>query len=521
MTPEELKKWAEEQILWTYLKMDATGKLVNPPKTDDELHEFIRLAYGSTLPRKVMTPGHKAPFDFVSDLFFERVKNALGFASRNGGKTWALAILNHLEMLFKAGVEITSSGSTLNQADKCYEYFQGFCALPWFVKLSDQYQQYTGRKLLTKAIQSSTIMSNGSKLDIITASEKGFRGPHPQKNRVDEIDLIEWPVLQSGLSMAAGKEIQGKTVRGQNVFTSTRQYPNGPMQRLLDEAHEKGIEIYQWNVWEVVERCTRRCKADTTYGDCPIYAQCMGKAHHCDGFYKVEDFIEKARMLDKESFDVEWKNERPERGKLIYQFDSTRHVLGPEQLRRMTGSAYPQPHWTIVSGIDFGSSPGHPFAYVKICQLPSNGAWLLFYEYQKEQDLLRNHAEQIKGSPLFRPGETIYADHDAQDRLELLNYGVHTLPAYKDVETGIDYLRSLLNGYPPHFTPSFYVWHTCKTTIREFGSYQRKLMADGTVDPSGRVQKTNDHNLDAARYAIMTGRGLTRSKYRSYSMPGI
>jgi hypothetical protein len=513
MTPDELKAYAEEKILWHYLAIDGQGKLLNPPKDDEELHEFIRLALGYAIPRKVVTPGHRAPFDFIADLFFERTKNALGFASRNGGKTIAVAILNFLDVFFKPGCEITSAGAILSQADRCYEYFLSFFHKPWFKKWAAHYQKVTGKKFVIKDIQSETKLANSSKLEIITASEKGFRGPHPQKNRVDEIDIIEWSVLQTGLSMAAGKN----GIRGQNVFTSTRQLPDGPMQLLLDEATTRGIDVYEWNIWEALERCPRRCQNDPKFGTCPIYEFCKGKAHHCDGFYSIDDFVEKVRMLDKEKFEVEWLNEKPERSKLIYSmFNPTVHVMGPDQLKRMTGYKYPQEEWTHVGGIDFGSSPGHPFAYVKLCQLPSHGAWLLYYEYVVEVDLLRNHADRIMSSPNWSRSEPIYADWDAQDRLELANYGVATRQAEKDVEVGIDYVKSLLSGTPPKFTPILYVWHECKRVIKEFNSYQRKTMADGSIDASGKPLKRNDDALDAMRYALLSYRGITKQKVRAY-----
>lgn len=419
--------------------------------------------------------------------------------------TQSVAILNFLDVFFKHGCEITSAGAVLSQADKCYQYFQSFFERPWFKKWAQMYQKTTGRKYIIKDIQSSTQLANGSSVEIITASDKGFRGPHPSKSRVDEIDIIEWPILQVGLSMSTTRN----GIRAQNTFTSTRQLPDGPMQKLIDEAEKRGIRIYQWNVWEALEKCPRRCKDDPVHGDCPIFDFCKGKAHHCAGFYAIDDFIGKVRMLDKETFETEWLNEKPSRNKLVYpMFDPVRHVIGPEQLRRMTGFEFPQRDWVITSAIDFGSSPGHPFAYIKLARLPSNGAWLIFYEYLMEQDLLRNHAKAIKSSPLYRPGENPFADHDAQDRLELAEYGVRTRPAIKDVDTGIDYVKSLLSGFPPTFTPALYVWYQCVNTIKEFNTYQRKLMADGTIHPTGGVLKENDHLcLRGDTKILVRGRG--------------
>lgn len=500
-----------------YLELDKKGNFKNPPKNDDELWEFIALFYGFRIPRKIVTPGHRAPFEFVADLYFERVKNALGFANRTGGKTLSVAILNHLDMIFKRGCEVASVGSVLYQAEKCYRYFTDFCELPRFKEFCKEYERVTGNRFMVKQIQSWTEFGNGSTQEILTATEKGLRSPHPNKARIDEIDLLSWQLLQTGLSMAQSSG----SIRGQNVFTSTRQYQQGSMQRLLDEAPEKGIEVYEWNCWEVLEKCQRRCLQDPVHGDCKIYTFCKGKAHHCDGFYKIDDFIDKVRILDRDSFETEWLNLRPARHKLVYHmFEPSKHVMTPKKLHELTGYSYPSPYWRRICGIDFGSSPGHPFTYVKVCQLPS-GQFLAFFEYGAEQRLLRDHAISIKRSPHYISGEFNYADHDAQDRLELKALGVNTRPAAKDVLMGIDYISTLLSGRPPIEAPDLFIWYECKMLLQEFGMYQFPTLADGKIDRSGNPIKQWDNYLDALRYALYSSRNLAGTRYRVSRISGV
>src|SRR5436190_1616397 len=525
---EDLLAEIRKEILRFYLFVDKNGHLPNAPGMsvrhlhrkdaerirveNEELYEFITTAYHIKLPRKVITRGHRAPFDFVADLFFERVKNALGFANRNGGKTLDVALLNHLDSVFKDKCEVASAGAVLDQANKCYRYFQQFNDLDWFVEFCADYEKQTGKRFIEKSIQSWTEYANGSTVAVITGSEKGLRSPHPVKARIDEIDLMEWSTLQTGLSMA--KSSSGH--RGQNVFTSTRQRQNGPMQKLLDTAAQKGIDIYEWDIWEVVEKCPRRCVDDSEHGTCPIHTFCKGKAHHSDGFYHIDDFIDKVRILDRESFETEWLNKRPSRHKLVYwMFDNTKHVIGPRQLYEMTGHREVSRFWQKASAIDFGSAPGHPFVYLGGAQLP-NGAWLIFKEYVAEQKLLRDHATAIRSSMHWNGSEQIYSDWDAQDRLELAELGIRTRPAKKEVLTGIDYVGSLLKGFPPKEEPMLYVWEECDITIEEFGDYQWPTRPDGQPDRSGNTLKVNDHCVDSARYLLYSHKTGHRAKYRSY-----
>lgn len=430
--------------------------------------------------------------------------------------TLAVAVLNHLDMVFKNKCEIASAGATLDQANKCYRYFQAFCEMPWFLEFSDRFFALTNQKFLQKFIQSYTSFGNGSIQEVITGSEKGLRSPHPHKARIDEIDLIDWEVLQTGLSMARSSD----GIRGQNVFTSTRQLSAGSMQKLLSSSEEKGIKVYEWNIWEVVEKCTRRCKDDPEHGTCPIYIYCKGRAHHCAGFYKIDDFIDKVRIIDRTAFETEWENKKPSRHKLVYNNFDTKHIMTPEKLMAMCGVNRPSQLWGRIGGLDFGSAPGHPFVYLILVQLPT-GQWLIYQEYVAQQRLLRDHASAIKNSWGFFPSLRIFSDWDAQDRLELRSYGIHTRAANKEVTPGVDYIRSLLSGYPPLEEPVLYVWYECTHTISEFNAYSWPVRADGLPDRTGNPAKYNDHCMDSLRYALYTAKTAPRNKYRGSNVSGL
>lgn len=424
--------------------------------------------------------------------------------------TYSVAILNHLDAFFKHGCEVASAGAVLDQAAKCYRYFQGFRDAEWFQRFCQKWEERTGRPFVTKDIQSWTEWDNGSTVAVITGSEKGLRSPHPHKARIDEIDLMEWSILQTGLSMAHSSN----GIRGQNVFTSTRQRQDGSMNKLLSTAAEKGIEIYEWNVWEVIEKCDRHCFDDPKFGTCPIYGYCKGKAHACDGFYKTDDFIDKVRLIDKDSFATEWENSKPSKHRLVYNmFEASKHIMTPAKLSKMFSCTKPQMSWTRFGGLDFGSSPGHPFVYLQIFELP-NGAYLVYHEYTAEQRLLRDHAISIKGNPYFTESERIYADHDRQDALELKNYGVKTIPAAKDVLPGIDLVKTLMSGFPPDHEPRIYIWWECKATIREFSAYSWRIKADGTPATTENPEKDYDHCMDALRYGVFTKKRRSNFNYQ-------
>lgn len=512
--PEAL---VNQQIVEHYLEIDDTGRMVNPPKTDDELEEFVELFYGVRFPKKVMTPGHKSPWQFMCDLFFERVKAALGFANRTGGKTYLIAVLNHLDMLFKWKCDVTSAGAVKDQAQRCYGYYTELNELPGFQEFAKRFARVTGRRFVENSTQQRTELGNGAKLETITGSEKGFRGPHPNKNRIDEIDELEWDVLQTGLSMS--QTTNG--IRGQDVFTSTRQREHGSMDRMIEEADKRNVKVYEWNIWDTLERCDRRCIDDPVHGTCPVISKCNGKAHGCDGYYKIDDFVGKVAIMDDDKFAREWENKGAAGELLVYSgFSRARHVMTPERLKLMTGMSEKSRNWPVVCGLDFGASPGNPFCYIKLCQLP-NHAWMVYWEYVAELKLLRDHAACIKSAPDYVRGEQAYCDWDNQDRMELISHGLRLQPAVKGPDTvsvGINLIKEYLEGYPSPRVPGqkdpfLYVWHDCIHTLKEFGRYKWPKRPDGKPDKSGRPQDGNDHCLDAMRYGLFSKYRLGQQRY--------
>lgn len=538
----------EKQILSHFLELDSKGRFPNSPKTPDELHIFVRLAYNINIPKTVVIEGHRAPFEFLCDLFFEYgivdkngnklnpedrgVKNALAFGSRGSGKTHTVAVLNHLECIFKPECEIAHAGAVRAQAKQAFKNFAAFCQLDWFKDMCQRYEALTGKPFVVKETQEEYAFANGASQSIIVASEKGLRSPHPQKARLDEIDLMEWGLIQTGLSMVRNKKVpklwNGKTdIRGQNVFTSTRQLEHGTMQTLIDRATEMGFKVYEWNIWDVLEKCTRQCENDPVYGTCPILTFCGGRAHNSDGFYPIDDFCAKVQGLDRDTFEVEWENKRPSRARLVYPMLDTKHHMTSEMLYKMTGERKPHPYWQVVSGLDFGFSPGHPTVYTKFCQLPT-GPWLMFYCYSAEQRLLRDHAQAIKNSPFWKYSEAIYADWDAQDRTELKELGIRLQLANKDVEMGIDHIRHLLRGTPPLETPNLYFWVSdvddfkpVTGALEELGKYAYPVGVDGRP-VSTKPIKMYDNAADSTRYALYTWKQRSQGPtYRSYSIPGL
>jgi len=485
--------------------------LENGIKTEEELGLFVEEYFGYFLPTEHVCPEHTSPMAFLADQFFERTRTSLGFANRGGGKTIITAILNILDALFKPGVEIASAGAIMQQADRGYEYVRKFL-----------FEEPLFLAQLESSIKSETRFRNGSILSIIAGTYHGLNSPHPNKFRCDEIELMPWVVLQEGLQMS----IEKKGYIAQDTLTSTRKFQKGTMQRILDEAAEKEIKVYSWCIFEVLEKCTRLCYDDPVHGNCPVYSmkdkdgvellKCGGMAHNCKGWYKIEDFIKKARLLDKDTWDTQWRNLRPSGAVLVYGDyfkDEDPWVINPFPIPR---------DWVKISGIDFGST----FVYLKAAQNPVDDTWYVFHEYYSSiEKSLDDHSGVMCDSPYFNRKEWCFADPAGKQAIIDLNRkfkaknGPTIYSANNDVYGGINFIKALLQRTGPDSLPKLRVFRTCAKLRAELGVlYSHKLDKDGTTNKDVIVKK-DDHAADALRYMMYTfhtqGRPFVRTRKAS------
>lgn len=494
-------------------------------KDDEVLWWYIWEFLGYRIPRqctcKLFNPRfdifdfpHTDPFSYISDMFFERTRNSIAFANRTGGKTNDVAILNHLDMAFKDDCEIASAGSTLDQADRVYRYFTSFHKHP-----------VLGTLYSKPPIKTKTFYNNGSRLEVITGTIKGLNSPHPQKARIDEVELMDWDVLQEAMSMTQSSN----NIMGQLSFLSTRKYDNGTFQRLLAEAEESGMKIYAWCIWEVLEKCTRNCKDDPQYGDCPIFDKCGGMAHNCDGYYKLDDWINKAKIISKDVLIAQWLCEKPSIDELVYggYYNSNIHC-GLEKDFEPESS-----YIIILSAIDFGSSPGHDFVYLKCwcdysdlmkCleetdpgqEIKFRLKFYFFYEYRSGGKTMFSHVQKIKSSPHFTKNEIIFADPSAkQVRIDLIEtYNIDTYSAINAKEEGIDAVREHLQTYIDYSDGAkekSYIYflkdyfdcddNQLLSTTDEFLKYHYPKSREGKVVRRIPVE-VFDHGMDTVRYIV-------------------
>lgn len=207
--------------------------LVQPPiTTEDQLRAYMAQRFGMRIPDVQVCPDHSTPWRAFADAFFARSPIAVWKASRGlGGKSHLLAALGQAEVT-ALGAEVKILGGSGEQAKRVHESMQQF----WWSPLAPR------DLLLSDPTQRSTRLSNGGTIEALLASQASVRGPHPQRFRADEVDEMDWDILEA----ARGMPQDSRGILSQTVLSSTHQYEDGPMTKILDEAEAKGWPVHQW-----------------------------------------------------------------------------------------------------------------------------------------------------------------------------------------------------------------------------------------------------------------------------------
>lgn len=175
-------------------------------------------------------------------------------------------------------------------------------------------------------------------------------------------------------------------------------------------------------------------------------------------------------------------------------------------------------HWRRIRVIDFGYS--NPFACLWMAMNEDKEIYV-YQEYYKAETLLKDHATTIlqydsqwlQGGYYDSGFEATVADHDAQDREELRQYGIITRAAKKDIQLGIQITNRRLK-IKPNGRASLYIFNDLVNTIRETRNYhypEKKTNRNTDEVPV----KEDDHCMDCLRYGVMYFDGLEKRKSAS------
>lgn len=148
--------------------------------------------------------------------------------------------------------------------------------------------------------------------------------------------------------------------------------------------------------------------------------------------------------------------------------------------------------WDCAGAVDFGYT--NPFVFLWFHYDKSNETWYLTHEHYVVEKTVRWHCDKIKEIKI--PNSFIVSDHDAEDRATMVECGIPTQAADKDISTGIQAVISLLSAEKGL---KLKIFRSCVKTIEEGATYSWEEPKDGK-NAKEVPKKDLDHAMDALRY---------------------
>eukprot|EP00752_Nemacystus_decipiens_P014099 g12535.t1 len=235
-------------------------------------------------------------FDYLADSYFDRPGDAVVWANRGGGKTMLGAAATLLDLLFKPGIQVRILGGSLQQSEKMYEHLR--------MLLDQPLLREGGGVLAREPTLRKVILQNGSRVELLSGSQRAVRGTRVQVLRCDEAEEIDRPVWDAAQMVTRSAVCGGRVVPGRIEALSTMHKPAGLMSELTRAENRR---LYRWNALDVVAKCpeARPCEG------CPIWSDCLGMAKQATGHYPVQDLIDQRRRLSDRLWEAEMLCEKP------------------------------------------------------------------------------------------------------------------------------------------------------------------------------------------------------------------
>ena len=434
--------------------------------SDEELAGFLKRHLGVRIPDIAICPEHQAPFSFVADVFFGRVVDAVVWSCRSGGKSFNEALLTFLDSHFRPKCDTRVLAGSLYQGRQVYNATLDF----WHEPGWDQF-------LASEPTRSETLLKNGSGYEVLTASQKSVRGPHPQRLKLDEVDELARDLFDAAMSQPqSGHDIQASV-----IMTSTMHRIYGLMQEVIENRHKMGLKMYKWCWLEVVERCNDVCQnvedpeSKWCGKPCNLSDSCQGKAHDSVGYYSVEDVRKKRAQLDDDTWNSEWSVKRPSARDMVYD---------PEDLEYATSGEIPyESQYPSYGMLD----PGFVNPTVFCIAQEKSDEVVVVKEWYWSRVLLSQRVQSIKRIYQDYGLEGIYADSENRDFIQELRAAgmtVESVSFAKYKKRAVSTIRQYLRDRRLRISTA------CPNLIREMFRLHFKKQGE-------QIEKEDDHGPDA------------------------
>ncbi|MGE3821059.1 MAG: hypothetical protein AB7I30_16725 [Isosphaeraceae bacterium] len=296
-----------------------------PPVSSATLWHWVYAYTGVKIAYQKVCPCHDSPWDYFAGLYFNRPPLALVLGPRGGGKSFLSALNTHVTCRWNPRHGTRILGGSRAQSEQVYRVlretvFQGKGPVG------------SDARAITRLLKGEALYRNGSEVAILGASSTSVRGPHVPSLKLDEVDEIDPDLREAAMGMCMDREDSKASV----VMTSTWHRVNGPMATLMDQARGGAFPLYEFCMFEVLERCpeSRSGPRLEECPSCPLVRYChdvsdggLPKAKRSNGHYSIDALIQKLRSTSARTFEADYLCKGPRSDGLWFPgFDETRHV---------------------------------------------------------------------------------------------------------------------------------------------------------------------------------------------------
>lgn len=352
---------------------------------------------------------------------------------------------------------------------------------------------------------------------------QGLVSHNSQHVSIDEVELMDWAVLQEAFNMAR----DSKGYKGATRLTSTRKKNSGTMQKIIDESDQRGLKIYKWNLWDVIETCPFETNSEGHIIDtqepyfetdevgnqistmvyksclsCPMLAACKGQAKTSEAGNKSVISLNDAKKLytslDSEVWNAQVICIKPGSESMVYpMFKPELHVVDYRAgLKQKYGDDYDKIYdveYDVYAGQDAGFiCPATVF--LQVIDDPETGDQLVVvFDEIYEHNIAPSKYVREFIWPKHREYnvQEYYCDpsNSAQLMAEFEEQDLYPVEGLKNVDEGIDACRAAFSlGH-------LLIDKHCTNLIWELNRYEKN-------PNTGRPIKVDDHLVDAMRYGV-------------------
>ncbi len=450
------------------------------PSTRSELSDCVKELCGLTVPDVRICSGHSSVMDYLwhgfSADFTKGVTNgdAVVWACRGGSKTMMGAVLSFLDCVFKPGCDVRILGGSLEQSQRMYTYLTGF--------LDGENEQLLNGPARSQRCR----FINGSRVEVLSQSQRSVRGSHVHKLRCDELELFDRDVFEAAKYITKS----GDGHKAGMEMLSTMHRPWGLMNDTVIWANENHVPVFSWCMWEVIEQCRdRECSR------CPLWEYCRGRARQGGGFLSVDDCITQLRRSSRSGFESEMLCLRPSLDRAVFgDFSEEVHV----------GELHLDPTLPLYLAVDFGFV--NPFVCLFI-QPDNDGGFRVVKEYSHVKRLVHEHVDNIMARAQRRKQDiaSVFCDPAGAARNDVT--GTSPIRVMREMGLRVRYRRSMIGEGIELIRRALragdgkkrlVIDRRCKGLIRAMASYHfPEQVGDREIPLKDGV---NDHYIDALRY---------------------